>query len=262
MFIDVVDSTPKSTPFFPGRVATRHGEARLLGGALMSMLIFLLRPWADQVLYDRAHNTKERPLRVTAATKQATKRRILAAARKLFRSKGFDQTTTRDIASAARIASGTLFNYFSSKEAIASSFVAASLAMAYEDFQERRRRTNSLEEDLFLLIVTGLRRLEPYRRLVPRVLEGALSSVATPGADQVHEIRADHLETVKKLFLSHGQAEPTFVTMHLYWSLYAGVLAFWATDASKNQEDTLAVLDRSLKMLINKETAHTSPETL
>jgi hypothetical protein len=36
--------------------------------------------------------------------------------------------------------------------------------------------------------------------------------------------------------------------LQLYWTLYAGVLAFWATCPSPKQEDTLALIDDSLDM--------------
>ena len=57
-------------------------------------------------------------MRITAETKTATRQRILDVASELFRRKGFDATATRDIALAAGIAAGTLFNYFPTKEAI------------------------------------------------------------------------------------------------------------------------------------------------
>ena len=57
-------------------------------------------------------------MRVTAETKALTRRRILDGARRLFAEQAYDATTTRDIARAADIASGTLFNYFATKEAI------------------------------------------------------------------------------------------------------------------------------------------------
>ncbi|MGL5083669.1 MAG: TetR/AcrR family transcriptional regulator [Microcoleaceae cyanobacterium] len=44
--------------------------------------------------------------------------RILQAARKLFAHKGYDGTTTRDLAKAAGIAEGTVFRYFPNKKAI------------------------------------------------------------------------------------------------------------------------------------------------
>ncbi|MDF5715919.1 MAG: TetR/AcrR family transcriptional regulator [Rhizonema sp. NSF051] len=44
--------------------------------------------------------------------------RILQAAQRLFASRGFDGTTTRDLAQAAGVAEGTLFRHFSNKKAI------------------------------------------------------------------------------------------------------------------------------------------------
>jgi hypothetical protein len=38
--------------------------------------------------------------------------------------------------------------------------------------------------------------------------------------------------------------------MQLYWTLYLGVFAYWAADESANQEDTLALLDQSLKLFV------------
>ncbi|MEA5516626.1 TetR/AcrR family transcriptional regulator [Nodularia sp. UHCC 0506] len=53
-----------------------------------------------------------------APSEAQTRTRILQAAQKLFASKGFDGTTTRDLAQAAGVAEGTLFRYFSNKKSI------------------------------------------------------------------------------------------------------------------------------------------------
>ncbi len=47
-----------------------------------------------------------------------TRTRILSSAQRLFAHKGYDGTTTRDLASAAGVAEGTLFRHFPSKKAI------------------------------------------------------------------------------------------------------------------------------------------------
>ena len=47
-----------------------------------------------------------------------TSARILKAARRLFARKGYDGTTTRDLAQAAGIAEGTIFRHFPNKKAI------------------------------------------------------------------------------------------------------------------------------------------------
>ena len=38
------------------------------------------------------------------------------------------------------------------------------------------------------------------------------------------------------------------MALQMYWSLYTGLLVFWANDKSPRQEDTLALLDHSLEM--------------
>jgi AcrR family transcriptional regulator len=51
-------------------------------------------------------------------TETETRSRILKAALRLFARRGYDGTTTRDLAEAAGVAEGTLFRYFSNKKAI------------------------------------------------------------------------------------------------------------------------------------------------
>ncbi|MGL5032727.1 MAG: TetR/AcrR family transcriptional regulator [Microcystaceae cyanobacterium] len=49
---------------------------------------------------------------------ETTRARILQAGLKLFAEKGYEGTTTKDLAQAAQVAEGTLFRYFSTKKAI------------------------------------------------------------------------------------------------------------------------------------------------
>jgi AcrR family transcriptional regulator len=59
-----------------------------------------------------------RMFRTTPPTEAETQTRILKAARKLFARRGFDATTTRELALEAGVAEGTLFRYFENKKAI------------------------------------------------------------------------------------------------------------------------------------------------
>ncbi len=52
------------------------------------------------------------------STSSQLETQILQAARHLFAHKGYDDTTTRDLATAAGVAEGTLFRHFSNKKAI------------------------------------------------------------------------------------------------------------------------------------------------
>ena len=51
-------------------------------------------------------------------TESETRTRILKSALRLFAHKGYDGTTTRDLAEAAGVAEGTLFRHFTNKKAI------------------------------------------------------------------------------------------------------------------------------------------------
>ncbi len=186
-------------------------------------------------------------MRVSAQTKAATKERILQAARRLLAEKGYEATTTRDIAQAAQIASGTLFNYFATKEAIIASLAgeAATDALAEADADGQ-----TLEEDLFAVIALGLRKLKSLRKHLPALLETALSPLAVAGPADSEALRVNHLETVAALAARHGFGQLPATALQLYWALYTGVIVFWANDRSPRQEDTLALVDDSLNMFV------------
>ncbi len=189
-------------------------------------------------------------MRVNAETKAATRQRILEAAERLFAEQGFEATTTRDIASAAGIASGTLFNYFPTKEAIVGCLAATAFEAASADFMNRSREAASFEEDLFAYVAAGLRKLKPLRKHLPPLLQTSLSPLADSASDEVASLRILHLETVSRLAERHGRGELSAVALQLYWTLYVGVLAHWANDRSPKQEDTLALIDHSLGMFV------------
>ncbi len=200
-------------------------------------------------------------MRITAEAKQETRRRILVSARKLFVKNGFDQATTRQVAAAAGIATGTLFNYFPSKEALAMSLLSEALETAPKDHLARRRGHESLEEDLFGHIAAGLRRLAPFRSFAADVLDVTMTPLAMlrdGEPDAAARFRGRHLEVVGELLADHGVRTPSNVAMHLYWTLYLGVLAFWSRDGSPKQEETLALLDQSLRLFVGalKEKSH------
>lgn len=65
-----------------------------------------------------------RPRRRSAALTGLRRQEIVEAAVKLFSRRGFEATRAEDIAQAAKIAKGTLYLYFRSKEAIYSAVIA------------------------------------------------------------------------------------------------------------------------------------------
>lgn len=169
-------------------------------------------------------------MRITAQAKADTHARILAAAARLLRRS--PELSTREVAEASGIAHGTLFNYFPTKEALAQAVCVREIELAAAGPHEGA----SLDERLFALTLAGLKRLRPYRAAVPGLFREA------PPA---------HAGAARALIVAeHGERADLPLVLHLYGALYLGVLAWWAADGSPNQEETLAVLDRSLQMFV------------
>jgi AcrR family transcriptional regulator len=195
-------------------------------------------------------------MRITAAAKDETRKRILKVSQKQFAQQGFEQTTTRDIARDANIAVGTLFNYFPTKESIVENLVSEGCLRAAERFATELERnghedSSTLEEELFAHVAAVLRELKPYRKYLPAVLETSLSPLATEPSGEQISLRAAHLEIVSQILLRHtSQDAISPMAIQLYWTLYTGVLVFWACDKSPKQEDSLALLDESLSMFL------------
>ncbi len=189
-------------------------------------------------------------MRVTAGTKLATGEAIRSAAMGLFVKGGYQATSTREIAAAAGIATGTLFNYYASKEALALDLICDGLEKATAQWRDENAN-GSPEEVLFALIASGLRQLKPIRSAVGEVLEVGLSAFATAEASPAGaKIRESQLMAAREALLKCGIADPGVVHMHLYWTLYLGVMAYWARDVSPHQEDSLAMLDQAMRMFV------------
>lgn len=191
-------------------------------------------------------------MRISEQSKQENRDRILEKAAELFIAKGFEDCTTRDLAVAAGLATGTLFNYFPSKETLAMTMVAEALGRGREDFQRRRAGEEELAEELFLFIASGLRRLRPLRPFLGPVLERSLSPFPRKTiCPEGEAARLEHLAAVQEIIGRHGFTEaPDYVAVTMYWSLYLGILAFWSNDTSPNQEETQSLIDYSIRIFV------------
>jgi len=87
-----------------------------------------------QILHNRNVRSQSRPSQSPAARRPRRpaaerRREILAAARTLFAERGFDATTTRDLAAAADINDALIYRYFPDKHAILAALVDEAIAV-------------------------------------------------------------------------------------------------------------------------------------
>ena len=188
------------------------------------------------------------------AHKQRTRDRIVAAALSLFQSKGFEETTTRAIARRARVAEGTVFNYFETKEDIALHFLHLEVSHAIGAVRGNRRLLRApLEEKLYALLHAQIEFLAPYERFIGAAFVQALKPASKLGwSRQAAELRTRYLAFVQELIeesLPKGVSSSlAWIGPPAFWIYYLGVLLYWLHDRSAGKQQTMAFIDRSLRL--------------
>ena len=188
------------------------------------------------------------------AKKDATRRRILDAALTLFEARGFEQTTTKAIARHAKIAEGTVFNYFPTKDDIALYFFELEVDHAIAAVRGDVTLADApLEEKLFALIQRQLEYLAPYERFISAAVVRALKPSSTLAVSaQAIACRRRYLAFVEELMVESLPADRInamqWIAPSAFWFYYLGILLYWLHDESADKQKTLAFLDRSLAL--------------
>ena len=187
--------------------------------------------------------------------KEKTKQAILAAALKLFAEKGFYSTSTRAISRKAGIAEGTLFNYFETKEDLALYFFEREMDEVIEWFEGNpRMKRAALAEKLFAVVHHSLERLEPHEEFIGAVHLRALapSSKLSPWRLQTLEHNLRYLRFIRDI-LAEAESEDRIPRLgdfgaYAFHLFHLAIITYWLQDPSRDKEQTLALLDRCLKL--------------
>jgi TetR/AcrR family transcriptional repressor of nem operon len=204
-------------------------------------------------------------VRVTEEVKRRTRARLLEAAERLVRTEGIEAVTTRDVAVAAGVGHGTLFNYFASREAMALALCDVLLARAAADVARSASPPASFEESLFAYVAACLRRLKPLRAGAGVLLASLLVAPDADGGDEAAEapsrVRRAVVGALEETARRHAPERAMSATSRQLWaSLVVGVVCAWARDPSPHQEDTLALLDRATRLFVASLDSDVPPE--
>src|SRR5215831_11359527 len=99
----------------------------------------------------------------TTPKAEDTRRRILAAALDLFQERGFAETTMREIARKANVATGAAYYYFPSKETIVMAFYWQTHLAFEAAYEARLAGAKDLSRRIRSLIELKLEQFAPYR---------------------------------------------------------------------------------------------------
>lgn len=185
---------------------------------------------------------------------EETRRRILEAALEIFRERGFEGATMRDIAARAEVATGAAYYYFDSKEAIVMAF--------YERAQEELRvalerlleEPGTFEEWLRRIVQAKLDYFLPNRKLL-----GALSAHTDPAhplspfSEKTRPVREQDIGFFARAVEESKVRLPKNLAPYLprlLWLYQMGIILFWVYDGSPGQRRTAELFDKTVKMIV------------
>ena len=193
-------------------------------------------------------------MKKTPRKSDETRTRILDAALALFRERGFERSTMREVAQSAGMAVGAAYYYFDSKDAIVLAFYARAQAEMSAGIAESLDRATTLEARLRAVIERKFEYFRPNRRLM-----GALSAHAdpehplSPFGKETRAIREEDVALFERAVTESGVKLPDTVRPYLarlLWMYQMGLILFWVYDNSAGQKRTELLYEKTLKMLL------------
>jgi AcrR family transcriptional regulator len=183
-----------------------------------------------------------------------TRNTILESALQLFRDKGFDATTMRDIAAQAGAALGAAYYYFPSKEAIIQAY--------YEVVQaEHHRRVTAavasqnmdLKHRMQFAIQSKLDIVQSDRKLLGVVFRysGEPDHPLSCLGPATRQVRRESIEVFSRAIGDERLPRDLQQLLPLaLWSLQMGVLILFIYDESPNQERTRKLVEGALDLTV------------
>jgi AcrR family transcriptional regulator len=185
-----------------------------------------------------------------------TRRKIYEAAMELFREKGFEPTTMRDIAAKAGVALGGAYYYFTSKDAIVLAFYREVQESSNSPVLEALAGRKKLKERIRCLLEKRLELLAPNRKFCAALFRHAPDGAdpLSPFSDETRPIREGAIEHMRIAVEGSDAKVSLDLKPHLpylLWLYQMALIMFWLYDRSPNQERTQRLMDKSLGLLVN-----------
>ena len=185
---------------------------------------------------------------------EETRTRILEAALAVFRERGFERATMREIASAAEVAVGAAYYYFESKDAIVMAFYERSQREMRARIEASLAESKTLEQRLQAIISTKFECFGPNRKLL-----GALSAHSdpehplSPFSKETAAIREQDIGFFDNAVVDSKVRLPVDIKPYLprlLWMYQMGLILFWVYDRSDGQQRTMLLYQKTLKMIL------------
>lgn len=183
-----------------------------------------------------------------------TRSRILASALDLFRRRGFDQTTMREIAAEAGVALGGAYYYFASKEALVMAFYEQASQEMSAKIEADLADAKGLESRLRAILDIKFEYFAPNRLFLGALVRHAADPEhpLSPFSVQTAHIRERDLQFFAAALEGSRMAMPKDLAPYLpklLWLYQMGLILFWISDRSPDQVRTRQLREKSLVLL-------------
>lgn len=186
---------------------------------------------------------------------EETRNRILDAALALFRDRGFAQTSMRDIADAAGVATGAAYYYYRSKEELVLAFYVRTDQEARELFETAIASSKKLEKRLRGLIEAKFEQFAEHRALLTALLKAGVDprDPLSPFGEETRAVREENIGWFAKALEGSDVKLPDDLAPHvprLLWLYHMGLIYSWITDETPRQQKTHRMLDATLDLIV------------
>ena len=185
---------------------------------------------------------------------ERTKRQIVEAALDLFRERGYEATTMRDVAARANVSVGNAYYYFSSKEHLVQAFYDRTHEDHLAAFLPILERETSFKELMRQLLYTKIETAEPYHHFSSVLFKTAADpkSPLNPFSEQSSELRGEATELIARMIERSDQKVPDDIAdslPELLWLYEMSVILYWLHDPTKGRVRTKKLIDRSVDIV-------------
>ena len=192
---------------------------------------------------------------MATAKAEETRDRILDAALRLFRERGFEQTTMRDVATAADVATGAAYYYYRSKEDLVMAFYLRTDEEAGETFAKIIGSSKELKKRIRGMIDAKFAQFSEHRSLLAALLKVGVDPRAplSPFGPETKQVRDDNIAWYGRALENSDVTVPKDVAAdlpRLLWLYHLGLIYFWIIDDSPEQRRTRRLTDATIDLVI------------
>lgn len=201
-------------------------------------------------------STISEAVRVRPTSKaDATRRRIYEAALEMFREKGFEQTTMRDIARKASVALGAAYYYFSSKDAIVLAFYQEMQESGHQPTLDAIAAHRKLRDRVRVVLERRFDLLAPNLKFLAALFKHSpdTNDPLSPFSNETNSIREKAIELFRVALEGSDITVPADLMPHLprlLWLYQLGLILFWIYDRSEERKRTTVLMNKSLGLVV------------